>query len=199
MATIHTLRQPRARRTHRQLLAAARRVFARRGYREATIEEVAEAAGCSKGAFYFHFPSKEAALLALLDAWAVEREEALSQAARAGRPAKETLDATFEALLEPGRDGWDVRLVLEFWSEAERSPAVARRLARARRAWRRRLVATFADARTRGALPRDMTPEAAANAVLTLHHGLIVEACLQPSGGPPARERAEAALALLAS
>ena len=37
-----------------ELLAAALRVFARRGYRQARVDEIAAAAGYSKGALYWH-------------------------------------------------------------------------------------------------------------------------------------------------
>lgn len=41
------------------LLETAFRVFATRGYRASRLEEVAEAAGVTKGAIYYHFDSKE--------------------------------------------------------------------------------------------------------------------------------------------
>src|SRR5437588_1555823 len=50
-----------------ELLAAALRVFARRGYRQAGVDEIAAAAGYSKGALYWHFSGKDELLLALLE------------------------------------------------------------------------------------------------------------------------------------
>lgn len=41
------------------MLDAAFRVFAERGYRATRLEEVAEAAGLTKGAIYYHFDGKE--------------------------------------------------------------------------------------------------------------------------------------------
>ena len=49
-----------------QILDAAARVFARGGYRGATIDAILEEAGFSKGAFYWHFRSKEHLVSALL-------------------------------------------------------------------------------------------------------------------------------------
>jgi AcrR family transcriptional regulator len=49
------------------LIRAAGRVFARRGLQQASIEEVAEDAGYSRGAFYANFQSKEELFLAMLD------------------------------------------------------------------------------------------------------------------------------------
>lgn len=42
------------------LVAAARAEFARKGVRGARIEDITAACGLSKGAFYLHYPSKEA-------------------------------------------------------------------------------------------------------------------------------------------
>lgn len=42
-----------------QLIKAAEKIFSRKGYSEATTEEIARAAGLTKGALYFHFRNKE--------------------------------------------------------------------------------------------------------------------------------------------
>src|SRR4030081_2011237 len=60
-------RSSRRAQTRTRLLEAAARVYARRGFDGATIDEVAEEAGFTKGAVYDHFGSKEKLLLALLD------------------------------------------------------------------------------------------------------------------------------------
>jgi AcrR family transcriptional regulator len=53
--------------TRERLLEAAFAVFARDGIEAAAIEEIAELAGYSRGAFYSNFESKEELLLVLLD------------------------------------------------------------------------------------------------------------------------------------
>src|SRR4051812_30385162 len=50
-----------------RLLEAALEVFARDGYRTATIDDVAEAAGVTKGAIYHYFDTKEALLLRVIE------------------------------------------------------------------------------------------------------------------------------------
>ncbi len=51
------------------LLKAAEEVFAERGLAGAKVEEIARRAGVSKGAFYLHFESKEAALEEVVTSW----------------------------------------------------------------------------------------------------------------------------------
>lgn len=62
-----SLQQARAQDRHRRILDAALRVFSRRGYRDASVEEIADESRTSKGGVYFHFPNKEAIFLGLLD------------------------------------------------------------------------------------------------------------------------------------
>jgi AcrR family transcriptional regulator len=50
-----------------RILDAALSVFTKRGYREASVDEIAEEAETSKGGVYFHFPGKQQLFRALLD------------------------------------------------------------------------------------------------------------------------------------
>src|SRR2546427_11992467 len=70
------------------LLEAALEVFAERGYRDSSVDEIAERAGYSKGAVYWHFSSKDDLFFALLEE-------------RIDRPWGQTIDLLESA--EPGR------------------------------------------------------------------------------------------------
>jgi AcrR family transcriptional regulator len=59
--------QERSRTRRQRLLDAAMAVFTERGYSDTAVDEVAKASETSKGGLYFHFPSKQALFLALLD------------------------------------------------------------------------------------------------------------------------------------
>ena len=60
-------REVRTRTTRRKLLRSAEHIFARDGFEAASIEEIADAAGYSRGAFYANFKSKEDLFMALLE------------------------------------------------------------------------------------------------------------------------------------
>ncbi|BCL84477.1 TetR family transcriptional regulator [Ktedonobacteria bacterium brp13] len=53
--------------TRERLLEAATEVFSRRGFEAASVDEIADEAGFSKGAVYSNFASKEELFLTLLD------------------------------------------------------------------------------------------------------------------------------------
>jgi AcrR family transcriptional regulator len=69
----------RAEATRRHLLDVAADLFAGRGYEATSFADLIAASGLSKGAFYFHFPSKRDLALAVL----ADRQERLAQAVMA--------------------------------------------------------------------------------------------------------------------
>jgi AcrR family transcriptional regulator len=74
-------------RTQRALLDAAREVFARRGFSDASIAEVVERAGSSVGSLYHHFGGKSELFLALWQEHQLAHEEAASEAVAEARQA----------------------------------------------------------------------------------------------------------------
>src|ERR1051326_9517460 len=82
------------------LLAAARRVFLARGYYAATLEQIADEAGFSKGVVYSRFASKADMFLALLEERIDER--AAQNADLAGRLAG---TGDFTAIVDTGQQG----------------------------------------------------------------------------------------------
>ncbi|KUL47386.1 KsbA [Streptomyces sp. NRRL F-4489] len=60
------VKQERAARTRRAVLEAAAHVIGARGYQAATMAEIVERAGVTKGAVYFHFRSKDALARAVI-------------------------------------------------------------------------------------------------------------------------------------
>jgi AcrR family transcriptional regulator len=75
----------RSARTQRALLDAARDVFTRQGFAEASIADVIERAGSSNGSLYHHFGSKSRLFLALWNEHQQALEEAASSAVAAAK------------------------------------------------------------------------------------------------------------------
>ncbi len=94
-------RQARAVERRELLLDAAARVFARRGYSEAQMDEIAAAADTSKGGLYFHFPTKEALIAAVIGrAGDVLRRRVDSAMSAAGSDPVARADAALATLIE---------------------------------------------------------------------------------------------------
>src|SRR5216683_6682594 len=100
------IRQRRTAETRAMLLEAGLAAFAERGLAFASLDDVAAAAGFTKGAIYRQFRSKGAFLLALFEQYAA--------VARAGSGARQA--------------SWFIPLTVQFAAQATRDPLLRRRL-----------------------------------------------------------------------
>jgi TetR/AcrR family fatty acid metabolism transcriptional regulator len=66
--------------TRQRILDAAINVFANKGYHDTRVDEIVEASETSKGAVYFHFPSKQDIFLGLIEEFANILEKNLNNA-----------------------------------------------------------------------------------------------------------------------
>jgi AcrR family transcriptional regulator len=121
--------------TREQLLAAAARVFARRGFHGASLDAVAEEAGFTRGAVYYNFTDKEELFLALLDRRCAERVQDLRDLFAAGEDhdvaatSRLAQIAAAHALDAMTGDAEWRALYLEFLAHAARDEAFRRRFA----------------------------------------------------------------------
>lgn len=116
-----------------RIVAAATRVFARKGFQRASLDEIAAEAGLTKGAIYWHFRSKNDLFFSLLES-RFQRQIAplsgdIAQAVAAGSP-EERLNAVVQLVNETltrFRDDADwPRLFLEFLSQSRDADIAAR-------------------------------------------------------------------------
>jgi AcrR family transcriptional regulator len=168
------------------LLDAARRVFLERGYYAATLDQIADEAGFSKGAVYSRFASKADMFLALLEDRIAER--AAQNAQLAGELAG---TGNFAALLdlaeqaERGAPGWRL-LVTEFRVHAARDPELNRRYADLHARAVDGVARTFVAVSKEGAEDFPVPPRQLAELWLTIETGRALEQIANPDafGGP---------------
>jgi len=116
--------------TRQRLLDAAREVFAREGFGRSTVEQVCEAAGFTRGAFYSNFTSLDELFLEM---WAQESATLLSRlddVAADGAPKVKDVRAAVERVLEalPIDTEW-FQITAEFTAHAVRTPGLAQVMA----------------------------------------------------------------------
>ena len=80
-----------------QLLEVSLRLFAARGFKATTMDDIAEAAGVTKPLLYQHFASKRALYLELLDGVAQSMLEAIGKAVAAAHGPRQQVEGGFAA------------------------------------------------------------------------------------------------------
>ena len=173
--------------TREALLDAASRVFARRGYHAAAVDEVAADAGFSTGALYSNFEGKEDLFLALLQR---EIERQVDEVSRivAERP---TLDERARGGAEYWIDFLDrepelVLLFMEFWAYAVRHPEVRSRFAARYAEVRRSLARMIGEGARDLGIELRRSPEELAVAVDALADGFALQKLADPESVPNA-------------
>jgi AcrR family transcriptional regulator len=178
-------RRPTRSETRRRVLDAAFEVFGEQGIAASTLNDVAAAAGLTKGAVYSSFAGKDELVLALM-------EEHAGQRLAAGLASFESSEDLDEALTRVGRvlvqamraDATWHRLLAEYFAISAHDPA-RREALRLRRREAREAVARgltrLAD-ETGFALP--LPAEELAVVLFALSNGLAVESGMDPSAVP---------------
>ena len=172
--------------TRERLLEAAAEVFSRRGFHDASVEEVAEEAGFSKGAVYSNFASKEELFLALLDRHLAAELQKVAAQVTPKESQEEAEGAipgrSFANLLEENRT-WNV-LSIEYFLYALRHPWAQEQLAERYRVARQELSDRLREKyQSQGGLP-DFPIEYLAWALLALGGGLALQSYLEPGALP---------------
>ncbi len=119
-----------------EIVRHAADVFARTGYHETKMQDIATAADIGKGTIYEYFRTKEELFLAVYDAWMNDYESLLRERVNAASDAMAKVDAIRDGAVEFYESRAEqAPLLLEFWAHALRTdnPAFLERITRTRR------------------------------------------------------------------
>jgi AcrR family transcriptional regulator len=171
-------------RTRAELLAAATRVFARRGYNGASVEEIAEEAGYSHGAVYSNFDGKADLFLAVFEEYMAERARELA-ATQVGLDEDAPLEVRARALADQwmerfASDRESFVLHLEFLGHADREPELAKRFGTRSAAMREAVARYISQYQEEAGAELAMPADDLALVLRALGIGLAVESLVSP-------------------
>ena len=161
------------------IIRAAWRCAARKGFRELTIDEICEEAGVSKGGFYGYFGSKEELLVALLEDEAAGRL-AIFQALGEKSAGVERLQAFARAMLERAGDPAHVQVLADLWATVGNQGPVRDAFSASISA-RRSVLREWIEEAVADEELVDLPPNALASILIALGDGLLLHAALDPS------------------
>ena len=170
-------------RTRAELLATAAKVFARRGYSGASVEEIAEQAGYSHGAVYSNFDGKADLFLAVFEDYMAERARELAATqVDEGTPLEVRARALADQWMERfARDRESFLLHMEFIAHAGRDPELAGRFGSRSAALREAVAHYIAEYQSEAGVELALPPDELALVLRALGIGLAVEALVSPA------------------
>ncbi len=190
-----------AQQTRRNIMAAALRTFNRRGIAHTTMEDIAAAAKVTRGAIYWHFAGKRALLRAIRDDVSlplVDRADFTLLDDREGEPL-ERVERFLTDLVDAIESDKRTRQALcvmsfkcEYVGELE---GELKEYGRKNERLRRTLAEVYSDARKRGQLRAELSPDLAALETTVFLAGLL-RLSLMESGCTLVREQARQLIAV---
>ncbi|MEV6253675.1 TetR/AcrR family transcriptional regulator [Nocardia sp. NPDC051911] len=164
-------------RRRQQIMDAARRCFARKGFYETSMQDVFTESGLSAGAVYRYFKSKDELITALATEATVALRIAMDEAIRRDplpTPAELITMIAEEVVRRSGPDG-PVRLAPQAWALALVHPGAAVMVRETMLAMRALWVTYAERMRDKGWLPADADVDAVAKAIIGLLPGFILQ------------------------
>jgi TetR/AcrR family acrAB operon transcriptional repressor len=172
--------------TRQTLLRAALRVFSRRGYVAARLEEIASEAGVTRGAIYWHFASKADLYTALIADASARLDQVIAGAlAEGGGSFLESTRRVMIRMLAYLEEDETYRatqslLVLTVGAEGESDPGRSQQVSEAQ-VKGRELAEIMRAGMAAGQFRADLIPEEAARAMLAYLNGLMLQWLLAPA------------------
>ncbi|MGH3114319.1 MAG: TetR family transcriptional regulator, partial [Gaiellaceae bacterium] len=158
----------RAEATRRHILDFAAGALAEHGYRGISLNDIVRASGLTKGAFYFHFPSKEALALAVFrdrqEQWVARTMEALQ--------TKPTAFERLDAILDVGASVYETdpsaRVVGRLCTEMSPHPELASHL----EVWFELIADRIRQGQAEGDIRADVDPQTTAETLAAAFIGI---------------------------
>ena len=168
-----------------QLLDAAARVFAERGYRGASVDAIAAAANVTKGALYWNFESKADLFFSLLEERVDQRLRVLVEQTQAIAGEDSVTPMVSREVSSVVDDERQIHLLLnEYWSLAARDPELGARYAQRQRMLRELIAHGLLAHHEATSVPIAHDPMQLATAVLALAIGLGMDRLIDPDSVP---------------
>ena len=160
--------------TKRKILEAAAKCFSEGGYAKTTMDKIAEEAGVSKGALYWHFKSKEELFVELKERSIAKARKQFEKLFAQKKPfdikLREAIGLYISFLVPENREV--ARLNAEFLAEAPKIPKLNDMLKDQYEMFRSLIASTISEAIEKGELRKDIDPEIVSLILLAMLDGL---------------------------
>jgi len=169
-----------------ELLDAAARCFAERGYHATRTADICAQAGMSSGNLFHYFPTKQAVLLALIERDGTQTASSVAELATADDPF-DALLGLLDDVCRLAADSTYSGLALEVSALAHRDEDVAVRFKAGDLGFRKGLEDLLERAAAAGQLDTDLTTEDAATWIAALVDGMFARVAADPAFRPEAQ------------
>jgi AcrR family transcriptional regulator len=172
--------QHRSEETRNHILEAATHLFSKSGYDATGVAEICQVAGVSKGAFYHHFPTKQAIFIALLNSYLNGIDSGFDQMRQEDEDVPRVIIQMAE-LAGSLFQSADIHLsiFLEFWTQANHDPQIWEAAIAPYRRYQSFFTQMIKEGIDEGSI-EPVDPQLAGRVLVALAVGLLMESLFDP-------------------
>jgi AcrR family transcriptional regulator len=162
--------------TREALLSKCLHLFAQRGFSSTSVDDIARAAGVTKGAIYWHFASKDEIFHAILDRIRAQWQEVVHVPVSTKRDPQAQLARLFDAYAELFRESPDICLFLQQVVLDRQNKPFAAEVAKVFATTARFIARIVDDGKARGVMNADVDSLTTAHLILGMLAGASQQA-----------------------
>lgn len=166
----------------RQIIDAAYRCFAHKGFHQTTMRDIYDEASLSPGAVYHYFDSKDEIIRASFD-FDLHRSRDVFTAAQASDDALRALDDLIDFFFYGVREAAGLgagRVNVQGWGEALVNPQVGETVRAVMASYVEALTMVVRNAQAAGQIDTSLDPVAVSRLLLSVYYGLELQLALTP-------------------
>jgi AcrR family transcriptional regulator len=172
--------QHRSEETRHRILEAATNLFSKSGYEATGVAEICQAAGVSKGAFYHHFPTKQAIFLALLNSYLSGIDSGFDLMRQQAQDVPQVIIQMAELAGSMFQSAnIHLPIFLEFWTQANHDPQVWDAAIAPYRRYQSYFAQLIQEGIAEGSI-HSVDPQLAARVLVSLAIGLLMQSLFDP-------------------
>jgi len=174
--------QQRSEETRAHILQSSLGLFSKSGYDGTGVAEICRAAGVSKGAFYHHFPSKQAVFQALLEDWLTHLNQSMTNLLDGAPDVPSGLLRLVDVMGPVFQDAsGQLPMFLEFWTQSSRDPVLWQTAIAPYHSFQAMFTAAIEKGIAEGSI-RPVDAGATAQTLMSLAIGVILQGLMDPEG-----------------
>ena len=173
--------QTRSEETRSKIMNAAIEEFCRSGYDAASVSDICKKAGVSKGAFYHHFPSKQALFLAIMRDWLRGIDTQLFANRTQGKnvpQAIQDMGSTLGVIFQAASG--QLPMFMEFMVQASRDKEVWNAVIAPYRQYQQGFSNLISEGKKEGSFRADVEAGEAAWVLISLAVGILLQGVVDP-------------------
>ena len=167
--------------TYKQLIEKGYFVLVKKGFAKTNISDIAEAAGYTRGAFYFHFDSKEDFFIQLFETqinssgdWADLPYQFNLETTPLEELLKHSMLSLWKDVYEEPMSGW-LLVCVDFFQSTMEDPSIKRKLKELHKNWENDVVKYIKALQEQGYVPSSVDPEKTAFQFISITYGFMIQ------------------------